>query len=75
MILNARQIHSTNNNTSGLLPPIIFLAIEDVTSVLAVAETLAIHVKELAVKNANRIQSLEKHIGQLQKEIRGKKAV
>ena len=50
IILNARQIRS-NSNQQALLPPIIFLAIEDVTPMMAIAETLALHVKELATKN------------------------
>ncbi|MES2023540.1 MAG: hypothetical protein V4439_02550 [Patescibacteria group bacterium] len=67
MILNARQIHSTSN--TKLFPPTIFLAIEDVTVMMAVAETLAVHVKELAVKNAKRAEKLENHIQKLEKEI------
>ncbi|MFA6095494.1 MAG: PAS domain-containing protein [Candidatus Paceibacterota bacterium] len=69
MILNARQIHFKDNATPELFPPIIFLAMEDVTIMMAVAETLAIHVKELAVKNAGRTERLEFHIGKLEKEI------
>lgn len=72
MILNARQIHSNNGNSS-LLPPIIFLAIEDVTPMVAIAETLALHVKELAAKNLFRTQALEGHVEKLEKEIRGYK--
>lgn len=69
MILNARRIHFTKNDISGLFPPIIFLAIEDVTGMMVVAETLAVHVKELATKNAGRTQRLEIHIEKLEKEI------
>ena len=41
MILNARQIHPKEDATKGLFPPIILLAIEDVTEMMVVAETLA----------------------------------
>ncbi len=69
MILNARQIH-TNNGDQALLPPIIFLAIEDVTPMMAIAQTLALHVKELAAKNAERTQELELYISKLEKSMK-----
>lgn len=69
MILNARQIHSTTNGNEALLPPIIFLAIEDVTPMVAIAETLALHVKELAAKNLQRTLALEGYVSKLEKEI------
>lgn len=70
MILNARQIHTVDNGNPPLLPPIIFLAIEDVTMMMVVAETLAVQVKELASKNAERTEKLEVHIEELKKEIK-----
>ena len=73
MILNARQIHTVDNGNPPLLPPIIFLAIEDVTVMMVVAETLAIQVKELASKNAERTEKLEIHIEELKEEINGLK--
>lgn len=69
MILNAREIHVSNGNISKVFPPIIFLAMEDVTSMMAVADTLAVHVKELAAQNGARARELEIHIGELEKEI------
>jgi hypothetical protein len=69
MMLNARQIHSEDEITSKIFPPIIFLAIEDVTVMMVVAETLAVHVKELSARNAERTQKLETHIEKLEKEI------
>ena len=72
IILNARQIRS-NSNQQALLPPIIFLAIEDVTPMMAIAETLALHVKELATKNIAHTQVLESHITELELELKGYK--
>lgn len=69
MILNARQIHTVENGNPPLLPPIIFLAIEDVTVMMVVAETLATQVKELASKNAERTEKLEMHIKELEEEM------
>lgn len=69
MILNARQIHVSNGYVQKVFPPIIFLAIEDNTAMMAVAETLAVHVKELATNNAQRTFKLEMYIDKLEKEI------
>ncbi len=69
MVLNARKIYFADNTTPQIFPSIIFLAIEDNTAMMAVAETLAIHVKELASKNAERTWKLEMYISKLEKEI------
>lgn len=69
MLLNARQIHFDGATASEFFPPIIFLAMEDISPMMAIAETLASHVKELAASNANRATTLEMHIGKLQQEI------
>jgi len=66
MILNARQIHIKEDAT---FPPIILLAIEDVTEMMAVAETLAIHTKQLETNLTKRTNKLETHIEKLEKEI------
>jgi nitrogen-specific signal transduction histidine kinase len=63
MILNARQIHSKQ------LPPIILLAMEDVTEMMAVAETLAGHATAAELRFAEKTQKLELHIGTLEKEV------
>ncbi len=72
MILNARQIHTSNGN-QALMPPIIFLAIEDITPMMAIASTLALHVKELAARNAQRTEVLEAHVASLKKELQTKR--
>jgi hypothetical protein len=66
MILNARQIHFRDD---AALPPIIMLAMEDVTEMMVVADTLAGHANQLEAKLAERTQKLEIHIGKLEKEI------
>jgi nitrogen-specific signal transduction histidine kinase len=63
MILNARQIHSKQ------LPPIILLAMEDVTEMMAVAETLAGHASATELRFAEKTQKLELHIEKLENEI------
>ncbi len=69
MILNARQIHFREDTVSEQFPPIILLAIEDVTDMMAVAETLASHAKQMEAKLSERAHKLEIHIGKLEKEI------
>ena len=63
MILNARQIHSKQ------LPPIILLAMEDMTEMMAVAETLAGHANAAELRFAEKTQQLELHIEKLEKEV------
>ena len=68
MILNARQIHK-QGSTSKSFPPIILLAMEDVTEMMIVAETLAGHANQLEVKLVERTKKLEAHIDKLVKEV------
>ncbi len=63
MILNARQIHSKQ------FPPIILLAMEDITEMMAVAETLAGHASAAELRFAEKTHKLEVHIGKLEDEI------
>jgi len=69
MLLNARQVHSTTKTNQAFLPPLIFLAIEDISPMIVIAQTMAVHVKELATKNAFRTQELEHHIVKLEHQI------
>ncbi|MFA6214967.1 MAG: PAS domain-containing protein [Patescibacteria group bacterium] len=74
MILNARQIHFKKEDmASELFSPIILLAIEDITEMMVVAETLAGHSKQLEAKLIERTQKLEIYIKKLEKEINGLK--
>ena len=69
MIINARRIHA-NSESESIFPIITFLAIEDITPMVAIAETLALHVKELANKNAIQTRSLQLHIEKLEREVK-----
>lgn len=69
MILNARQIHFKEDTTLETFPPIILLAMEDVTEIMFVAETLASHANQVEAKLLERTQKLEVHILKLKKEI------
>ena len=66
MILNALQIHIKED---AAFPPIILLAIEDVTDMMVVAETLASHTKQMETKLTERTDRLEIHIRKLEREI------
>jgi nitrogen-specific signal transduction histidine kinase len=69
MILNARQIHFKESSGTKLFPPTIFLVMEDVTNMMAVAETLAGHAKQFETKLTERTERLENQIGMLIKEL------
>lgn len=69
MILNARQIHPKEEIASKLFPSIILLAMEDVTEIMVVAETLAGHANQLETKLTGKTHQLEVQIGKLEKEI------
>ena len=70
MILNAREIHFKEDDSSKDFPPIILLAIEDVTDMMVVAETLATHTKQTVNRFMERAEKLESNIKKLEKEIR-----
>lgn len=69
IILNARKIHFKENGDADLFPPIILLAMEDVTEMMVVAETLAGHANQQDTKIAERTARLEAHLGTLEKEM------
>ncbi|MEI6494497.1 MAG: PAS domain-containing protein [bacterium] len=69
MILNARPIHFKEEGSSGLFPPNILLAIEDVTEMMSIAESLADHTNQLETKLGERTKKLETCIVKLEKEI------
>jgi PAS domain-containing protein len=66
MILNARRIYR-ENALSNAFPPLILLAIEDVTDIMAVAETLAGHASQVEATLTERIKKLETEIGRIRK--------
>lgn len=66
MILNARQIHAKEDTA---FPPIILLAMEDITEMMGVAELLSRHTKQFQTKTMERIENLEDYIKNLKKEI------
>ncbi len=68
MILNARQIHRSGEHSDSF-PPIIMLALEDVTEMIDVAETLARHTNQFAVKIDERTLRLESDIRRLEADI------
>lgn len=69
MILNARQIYYHNDTGSAKVPPIILLAMEDVTEIMDIAESFAGQANELEVKYASRADTIETLLAKLQKDI------
>lgn len=70
MILNARQIYLQKQDSKDSFPPIILLAIEDVTEMMQVAEMLAGHANGLEGRLAKRTEKLELQIKALEKTVR-----
>jgi nitrogen-specific signal transduction histidine kinase len=69
IILNARHIHSKDKTTSELFPPIIMLAMEDVTEIMTIAKTLAQHTSNLEKALAMQSRKLEAKVSKLEKQI------
>jgi nitrogen-specific signal transduction histidine kinase len=69
MILNARRIYFNEDTISEQFPPIILLAIEDVTEMMSVAKKLAQHTNNMEAQLASQTKKLETHIAKLEKEI------
>jgi transcriptional regulator with PAS, ATPase and Fis domain len=69
MILNARQINFKVNTSSELSSPIILVAIEDVTKMMAVADTLSTHANVLETKLSRLTETMEQYIKKLETEV------
>lgn len=69
IILNARHIHSTDETSSKLFPPIIMLAMEDVSEIMTIAERLATYTNQLEKSQTTRTQKLEAKITRLERKI------
>lgn len=68
MILNARRTYR-DDTTSTLFPPIILLAMEDVTEMMAVAEKLAMHAAQFETMMMERTKELESHFKKLESQM------
>lgn len=68
IILNARRIYRESSNLS-IFPPIILLAMEDVTDMMDVAEMLARHTTEFEKKMSKNTEDLTLQVRELEKEI------
>lgn len=69
IILNARHIHSKDKTTSELFPPIIMLAMEDVSELMNIAKTLANHTKQIEKTLTIQTKKMEEKIAKLEKQI------
>jgi len=70
MILNARRIHRESKSAEAF-PPIILLAMEDVTDMMTVAKKLADHTNKFEAELTKRTEILEIQIRKLAGEING----
>ncbi len=69
IILNARHIHSRDKTTSELFPPIIMIAMEDVSENMTIASKLAQYTNQLEETLTSRTKRLEEKIVTLEKSI------
>lgn len=69
IILNARHIYSRDKKTSELFPPIIMLAMEDVSEIITIASRLSQYTNQLEKALTARTQKLETKITILEKKI------
>lgn len=69
LIFNARQMHM-QTFTEKISKMYIFLAIEDMTSIMEIANALTLQIRTLESENTSRTMALEKHIINLEKELR-----
>ncbi len=72
MLLNARQIHSTHSKqhaSSKAFPPIIMLAMEDITEIMSAAEALSRHTQKMEREIADRTNRMEIRVELLTREI------
>jgi PAS domain-containing protein len=72
MVLNAREIHArplSDDHQKTLFPPIILLAIEDVTEIMLIADTLVGKVNTHRDSFGKRMLAIEAKVDSLQKEI------
>ncbi len=69
IILNARHIYSKDKTTSKLFPPIIMIAMEDISEILIIANKLSQHTTQLEKIMATRTQNLEVKIAALESKI------
>jgi len=69
IFLNARHIHSRDKTTSELFPPIIMIAMEDVSDIMSIASRLAQYTNKLEETLTTRTQKLEVKIAILEKKI------
>ncbi len=68
MILNGRQIHP-KEGAHKIFPPIILLAMEDVTEMIGVAEMLAHHTNQFETTIVEQTRKIENHVKKLELEI------
>jgi hypothetical protein len=72
MLLNARQIysnHAPEHSSPKAFPPIIMLAIEDITEIVSAAEALGRHTQKMEREIADRTNKMEIRVELLTREI------
>jgi nitrogen-specific signal transduction histidine kinase len=68
MLLNGRRIY-IKNEVSEIFPPLIMLAMEDITEMTIIAEKLAAYAADIETKVMARTKELEGEVNQLKKDV------
>lgn len=68
MLLNGRRIYK-DGETSAMFPPLILLAMVDITQMSVIAAELADYTARIEKKMNERTQKLEVEVGQLKKDV------
>jgi len=68
MLLNGRRIYK-DGETSAMFPPIILLAMVDITQMTVIAAELADYASRIEKKMNERTKKLETEVGQLRKDV------
>jgi PAS domain-containing protein len=71
IILNARHIHSNDKSTAELFPPIIMLAMEDITEIMSIANKVTHYTSQLEKALTVQAEHLEEKITLLEKKLAG----
>ncbi len=69
IILNARHIHSSDKTASGHFPPIIMIAMEDVSDIMTIAQRLAQYTTRMEKSLVTQTQALAAKVTRLERDI------
>lgn len=70
VVLSARQIYYMANTPSSHSPPIVLVAMEDITDIMSIADAVANHTIETTEGFSNQVTELSTKITNLERDMR-----